>query len=69
MGHALALLNDNIRTDMIETTEFPHIANKYNVRGVPRIVINEDHHFEGALPEEQYVDEVLHLFESHTLQN
>ncbi|MDP2208340.1 MAG: thioredoxin family protein [Bacteroidota bacterium] len=69
MGHALALLNDNIKADMIEATEFPHIANKYNVRGVPRIVINEDHHFEGALPEQQYLEEVLHVVESHSLQN
>lgn len=64
MGHALALLNDNITADMIEATEFPHLVNKYNVRGVPRIVINEDHHFEGALPEQQYVDEVLHVVET-----
>lgn len=65
MGHALALLNDNIKADMIEATEFPHLVNKYNVRGVPRIVINEDHHFEGALPEQQYLEEVLHVVESH----
>lgn len=69
MGHALALLNDNIKADMIEATEFPHLANKYNVRGVPRIVINEDHHFEGALPEQQYLDEVLHVVETQLHQH
>jgi glutaredoxin-like protein len=51
MGQALAYLNDNIRADMVEATEFPDLANKYNVKGVPRVVLNEDHHFEGALPE------------------
>ncbi len=69
MGHALALLNDNIKADMIEATEFPELANKYSVRGVPRIVVNEDHHFEGALPEQQYLEEVLQVVESYSLQN
>ncbi|MCX8095856.1 MAG: thioredoxin family protein, partial [Caldisericia bacterium] len=34
MGHALALLNKNIKADMVEATEFPQLAYKYNVRGV-----------------------------------
>ncbi|MDI6803461.1 MAG: thioredoxin family protein [Bacteroidota bacterium] len=69
MGHALALLNDNIKAEMIEATEFPELANKYNVRGVPRIVVNEDQHFEGALSEQQYLEEILQVVESHSLQN
>ncbi len=59
IGHALAYVNDNIRADMIEAMEFPHLSYKYHVRGVPRIVINETYQFEGALPEEIYVEEVL----------
>ncbi len=58
-GHQFAFLNDNIKADMVEATEFPHLSIKYNVRGVPRVVINEAHHFEGALPEDMYADEVL----------
>ncbi len=57
-GHALALANPNIKADMVEATEFPHLANKYGVMGVPRIVINEDTFFEGALPEAAYIDKV-----------
>lgn len=63
MGQALAYLNDNITADMVEATEFPHLANKYNVKGVPRVVLNENHHFEGALPESAYVDQVLQAAE------
>lgn len=63
MGQALAYLNDNIKADMVEATEFPHLANKYNVKGVPRVVLNEDLHFEGALPESAYVDRVLQAAE------
>ncbi len=44
---------------MVEATEFPHLAYKYAVRGVPKVVINEDASFEGALPEATYVQSVL----------
>jgi Thioredoxin domain len=40
-----------VRADMIEAIEFPHLANKYQVFGVPRTVINDKVHQEGAVPE------------------
>jgi predicted DsbA family dithiol-disulfide isomerase len=43
--------SDLIRADMVEAIEFPHLANKYGVYGVPRTVINEKVHQEGAAPE------------------
>jgi len=58
-GHKFAMLNENIKADMIESYEFSELSNKYNVQGVPRVIINEDHFFEGALPEENYIDEIL----------
>ncbi|MGO9480465.1 MAG: protein disulfide oxidoreductase [Candidatus Kryptoniota bacterium] len=58
-GHRLAYVNDLITSDMIEATEFPDMSRKYGVQGVPRVVINDSHHFEGAIPEEMYVDEVV----------
>jgi glutaredoxin-like protein len=58
-AHKLAIESDLITADMIESTEFPHLAIKYNVRGVPRIVVNEDTQIEGALPEQDFVAEVL----------
>jgi predicted DsbA family dithiol-disulfide isomerase len=36
---------------MVEAIEFPHLAVKYQVQGVPRTVINEQVHIEGAAPE------------------
>ena len=51
LAHRLAMESEMIRADMIEATEFPHLANKYDVMGVPRTVINEDYHIEGAVPE------------------
>ena len=58
-AHKLAMANPMITGDMVEATEFPHLSMKYNVRGVPRVVINEDAHFEGALPEDAYVERIL----------
>ena len=46
-----ALESDMVRADMVEAIEFPHLANKYQVFGVPRTVINDKVHQEGAVPE------------------
>jgi predicted DsbA family dithiol-disulfide isomerase len=51
LAHQLALESDLIRADMVEAIEFPHLSMKYEVRGVPRTVINETIHVEGAAPE------------------
>lgn len=59
LAHKLAYVSDTIRSDMIEAIEFPHLANRYNVMGVPRSVINEKDFIEGAVPEAVLVDKVL----------
>jgi glutaredoxin-like protein len=51
LAHQLALESDLIRGDMVEAIEFPHLSMKYQVQGVPRTVINETMHIEGAVPE------------------
>ena len=51
LAHKLAMESDNVRADAVEAMEFPQLAIKYNVRGVPRIVINEAIQIEGAVPE------------------
>jgi protein-disulfide isomerase len=45
--------NQNIRADMVEINEFPQLAIKYNVMGVPKTVINETVELVGLQPEEQ----------------
>lgn len=57
-AHKFAFLNPHIKADMVEATEFPHLSNKYNVKGVPRTVINEDDFIEGAAPEEMLLDKI-----------
>ena len=51
MAHSAALASDKIRADMVESIEFPHLAGKYNVYGVPRTILNETIYIEGAAPE------------------
>ena len=53
------MVNPNITADAVEAQQFPDLSRKYRVYGVPKIVINENHSFEGAMPEARYLDEVL----------
>ncbi|HOV24637.1 MAG TPA: thioredoxin family protein [Candidatus Marinimicrobia bacterium] len=59
IAHRFALFNENIRADMIEAIEFPHLAQKYNVRGVPRSIINENIIIDGAVSEKQFLEKIL----------
>jgi glutaredoxin-like protein len=58
-AHRFAMANDNIVSDMVEIAEFPHIAVKYGVQGVPRIIINEEHTIEGLPPDMDFVKRIL----------
>ncbi len=58
LAHQLALESKWITADMIEATEFPELANKYRVYGVPKTVINDKIHIEGAVPEPHFLKEL-----------
>ena len=53
-----AIENPKISASIVEISEFPHIAQKYSIMGVPKIVINEEHAFEGALPENLFLSKI-----------
>jgi len=59
LAHQFALESPRIRGEMVESTEFPHLANKYQVYGVPKTIVNETVAFEGAVPEEIFLENVL----------
>jgi glutaredoxin-like protein len=59
LGHQFALESPHIKADMVESTEFPHLAQKYKVFGVPKTIINETLSVEGAVPEETFLEHVL----------
>src|SRR5690606_6459281 len=51
LAYKFAQANEQIKADMVEAQEFPELAQRYGVFGVPRTVINETTHVEGAVPE------------------
>ena len=55
----MALESDRLRADVVEVSEFPHLAQRYHVFGVPKVVINERTEFEGAVPERMFLGYVL----------
>ena len=61
LGHKLAMLNKNIKADMVEATTFPELSQKYAVRGVPKIIINETNEFVGSQPLSKFLDVIESL--------
>lgn len=59
MGHMLALASERVTADMVMATEFPQLSQRYGVMAVPKIVVNETRTFEGAVPEELFVEQVV----------
>jgi predicted DsbA family dithiol-disulfide isomerase len=52
LAHKFALESDRVVADMVEVTEFPHLAQRYGVMGVPKTVANEMSVAEGAVSEQ-----------------
>jgi hypothetical protein len=63
LAHQLAVESDFITGDMVEVVEFPHLGAKYQVMGVPRTVIAETVHIEGAVPEPMLMEEFVAILE------
>ncbi len=59
MAHKMAIESDLVRADMVEAIEFPHLAIKYHVHGVPKTVVNETFFIEGAMPEVLFVQQIV----------
>ena len=55
-GHKLAFKSEKVTCDMVESTSFPDLAQKYAVRGVPKIVINETYELTGSQPVEKFLE-------------
>ena len=56
LAHDLAVASEMVTADAVEAIEFPHLSQKYSVMGVPRSVINETVHQEGAAPEPMFLE-------------
>ncbi|WP_322821894.1 protein disulfide oxidoreductase [Chloroflexus sp.] len=58
MAYRLALANPYISAEGIEVTEFPALGDRYAVMGVPKTVIDNLVHIEGAVPEGMMVNKL-----------
>ncbi len=59
MAHKFALVSPSITAEMVEASEFPDLADKYGVSGVPQIVVNDKISLVGAQPEPAMLKAVL----------
>ena len=57
-AHKLALLNDNISGEMIEAQTFSELSQKFDVSGVPKIVINDEFELVGNQPLDKFLEEI-----------
>jgi hypothetical protein len=60
----MAVASERITADVVEVTEFPELAQRYHIYGVPKVVINDTVEFEGALPEPRFLLEVLRALQA-----
>lgn len=59
IAHKFAIESDLIKADVVDASEFPHLALKYAVMGVPKVIINEKTEFVGVLPEDLFLEHVI----------
>ena len=68
MAHKLAIENEHITADVIEVSEFIDMAQRYQVRGVPKTVVNDRIEIVGAVPEPRFIQEVMKAIEPKSEQ-
>ncbi|MHA2609491.1 MAG: protein disulfide oxidoreductase [bacterium JZ-2024 1] len=61
-----SLESEQVSAEIIEASEFPELAERYEVFGVPRTVVNDRFAVEGAVPEEDFYHRVLEYLNSQT---
>jgi glutaredoxin-like protein len=59
LAHEIAFANPNVTAYAVEATEFPDLARRYQVTGVPKTVIADRGEILGAVPEDTFVDQAL----------
>ncbi len=62
LAHEMAWANPNITAYAVEVTEYPDLARRYHVSGVPKTVVDDRIEILGALPEDAFIDQALAEF-------
>lgn len=57
-AHKIAMLNKNVVGEMVEAQTFFELSNKFNVSGVPKIIINDSLELVGNQPIERFLEQI-----------
>ena len=64
LAHEMAFVNPHITAYAVEATEFPDLARRYSVNGVPKTVVDggqAEVEILGAIPQDDYIEQALQL--------
>jgi glutaredoxin-like protein len=59
MAHEIAWANPKVTAYAVEATEYPDLARRYHVTGVPKTVVDDRVEILGAVPEDAFVEQTL----------
>jgi glutaredoxin-like protein len=59
LAHEIAWLNPHVTAFAVEATEYPDLARRYRVTGVPKTVVADRVEILGAVPEDEFVEQTL----------
>jgi glutaredoxin-like protein len=62
IAHRMALENEHISAHLVNITNYPHLAMRFNIEDVPHTVVNGKESVEGALDEKDFTDKVLRVY-------
>jgi predicted DsbA family dithiol-disulfide isomerase len=60
----MAFASPHITAYAVEATEFPDLARRYMVTGVPKTIVNDEIEILGALPQDAFVEQAIGKFTS-----
>jgi glutaredoxin-like protein len=66
LAHEVAWTNPNVTAYAVEATEYPDLARRYRVTGVPKTVVNDQVEILGAVPEDTFIEQTLAGFSAGT---
>ena len=58
----MAFASPHVRAWAVDASEFPDLARRYRVSGVPKTVVDDEVEILGALPEEAFVEQAVGKF-------
>jgi glutaredoxin-like protein len=59
LAHEIAWANCNVTAYAVEATEYPDLARRYHVTGVPKTIVNDQVEILGAVPEDTFIEQTL----------